>query len=137
MVVRALGREGQHDTVCALLNETPLPPDSHLDVRAYTTVLHTLSRAGRYERALELFAELRRQGVAPTLVTYNGMLDVYGRMGRSWPRIVALLDEMRAAGVKPDGFTASTVIAACCRDGLVDDAVASTMYGIFHAAHFS
>uniref|UniRef100_A0A804M4Y3 Pentatricopeptide repeat-containing protein n=1 Tax=Zea mays TaxID=4577 RepID=A0A804M4Y3_MAIZE len=100
---------------------------SRLDVHAYTIVLHALSRAGRYERTLELFAELRRQGVAPTLVTYNVVLDVYGRMGRSWPRIVALLDEMRAAGVETDDFTTSTVIAACCRDGLVDEAVASTI----------
>jgi pentatricopeptide repeat domain-containing protein 1 len=69
--------------------------------------------------------------VAPTLVTYNVVLDVYGRMGRLWPWIVALLDEMRVAGVEPDSFIASTVIAACCRDGLVDEAVASTMYGIF------
>ena len=123
MVVRALGREGQHDAICDLLDEMPLPPGSRLDVRAYTTVLHALSRAGRYERALQLFAELRRQGVAPTLVTYNVVLDVYGRMGRSWPQIVALLEEMRAAGVEPDDFTASTVIAACCRDGLVDEAL--------------
>jgi hypothetical protein len=50
MVVRTLGREGQHDAVCALLDETPLPPGSRLDVHAYTTVLHALSRAGRYER---------------------------------------------------------------------------------------
>jgi pentatricopeptide repeat protein len=35
---------------------------SRRDVRAYNTVLHALSRAGQYERALELFAELRRQG---------------------------------------------------------------------------
>jgi pentatricopeptide repeat domain-containing protein 1 len=60
MVVRTLGREGQHDAVCALLEETSLPPGSRLDVRAYTTVLHALSRAGRYERALELFSELQR-----------------------------------------------------------------------------
>uniref|UniRef100_A0A804QIY7 BRISC and BRCA1-A complex member 2 n=1 Tax=Zea mays TaxID=4577 RepID=A0A804QIY7_MAIZE len=55
------------------------------------------------------------------------MLDVYGRMGRSWPWIVTLLNEMHAVGVETDGFTASTVIAACCRDGLVDEAVASTI----------
>uniref|UniRef100_A0A0A9DRQ4 Ppr10 n=1 Tax=Arundo donax TaxID=35708 RepID=A0A0A9DRQ4_ARUDO len=44
-------------------------------------------------------------------------------MGRSWPRITTLLEEMRAAGVEPDDFTASTVIAACCQDGFVDEAV--------------
>jgi pentatricopeptide repeat domain-containing protein 1 len=124
MVVRALGREGQHDAVCTLLDEMPLPSGSRLDVRAYTTVLHALSRARRYERAIKLFDEMRGQGVAPTLVTYNVVIDVYGRMGRSWPRIVTLLEEMRAAGVEPDDFTSSTVIAACCRDGLVDEAVA-------------
>jgi pentatricopeptide repeat domain-containing protein 1 len=49
LVVRALGREGQH---CVLLDEMPLPPSSRLDVSAYTTVLH----------ALELFAELQLLG---------------------------------------------------------------------------
>jgi pentatricopeptide repeat protein len=48
--------------VVGWIDETSLPPGSRLDVRAYTTVLHALSRAGQYERALELFAELRRQG---------------------------------------------------------------------------
>jgi pentatricopeptide repeat protein len=124
MVVRELGHEGQHDTICAVLNKMPLPPGYRLDIRAYTTVLHALSRVGWYECALELFAELRRQGVVPTLVIYNVVLDVYGQMCRPWPWIVALLDEMRATWVELDGFTASTVITACCREGLVDEAVA-------------
>jgi hypothetical protein len=53
MVVRALGHECQPDAVCALLDETPLPPSSRLDVRAYTTVLHALSpaRAGTSARS--------------------------------------------------------------------------------------
>ncbi|KAL6603456.1 hypothetical protein ACP70R_043817 [Stipagrostis hirtigluma subsp. patula] len=53
MVVRALGREGQHDAVCVPLDEMPLLPGSCLDVRAYTTLLHALSRVGRYERAFD------------------------------------------------------------------------------------
>ncbi|KAJ0089862.1 hypothetical protein Patl1_14237 [Pistacia atlantica] len=102
LMVRILGRESQHSIASKLFDAISIEEYS-LDVRAYTSVLH-------------------ESGLSPTLVTYNVMLDVYGKMGRSWHKILGLLDEMRSTGLEFDEFTCSTVISACGREGLLNEA---------------
>ncbi|GKV00441.1 hypothetical protein SLEP1_g13127 [Rubroshorea leprosula] len=120
-MVRILGRESQHSIASTLLDEIPLQ-DYSLDVRAYTTILHVYSRTHKYKRAVSVFERMKETGISPTLVTYNVMLDVYGKMGRSWNKILILLDEMRSKGLEFDEFTCSTVITACGREGLLNEA---------------
>jgi pentatricopeptide repeat domain-containing protein 1 len=121
LMARILGRESQHSIASKLFDVIPLD-DYSLDVRAYTTILHSYSRCGKYERAVAIFEKMNESGLSPTLVTYNVMLDVYGKMGRSWNKILGLLDEMRSKGLGFDEFTCSTVISACGREGLLDEA---------------
>lgn len=121
IMVKILGRESQHSITSKLFDEINAE-DYTLDVRAYTTILHAHSRAGKYEQAIALFEHLKESGLSPTLVTYNVMLDVYGKMGRSWKKILSLLDEVRSKGLEFDEFTCSTVISACGREGLLEEA---------------
>ncbi|KOM55753.1 hypothetical protein LR48_Vigan10g164500 [Vigna angularis] len=121
LMVRIMGRESQHSIASKLFGLIPVEQYS-LDVRAYTTVLHAYARTGKYKRAIVLFGKMNEFGLDPTLVTYNVMLDVYGKMGRSWSRILELLDEMRIKGLEFDEFTCSTVISACGREGMLDEA---------------
>ncbi|GKV39802.1 hypothetical protein SLEP1_g47519 [Rubroshorea leprosula] len=121
LMVRILGRESQHSIASKLLNVIPLE-DYSLDVRAYTTILHVYSHTGKYKRAISVFERMKETGLSPTLVTYKVMLDVYGKMGRSWDKILGLLDEMRSNGLKFDEFICSTVISACGREGLLNEA---------------
>ncbi|PRQ37311.1 putative tetratricopeptide-like helical domain-containing protein [Rosa chinensis] len=121
LMVRILGRESQHTIASKLFEVIPIEEYS-LDVRAYTTVIHAYSRTGKYERAIDLFEKLMEMGLSPTLVTYNVMLDVYGKKGRSWNKILGLLAEMKSKGFEFDDFTCSTVISACGREGLLDEA---------------
>ncbi|EFH64217.1 hypothetical protein ARALYDRAFT_893099 [Arabidopsis lyrata subsp. lyrata] len=102
ILVRTLGRESQDSVAAKLLDKIPLQ-DYMLDVRAYTTILH-------------------RWVLPPTLVTYNVILDVFGKMGRSWRKILGVLEEMRSKGLKFDEFTCSTVLSACAREGLLREA---------------
>ncbi|PQM40474.1 pentatricopeptide repeat-containing protein [Prunus yedoensis var. nudiflora] len=121
LMVRILGRESQHTIASKLFDVIPIEKYS-LDVRAYTTIIHAHSRTGKYERAIDLFNKMVEIGLSPTLVTYNVMLDVYGKMGRSWYKILGLLEEMRSKGFEFDEFTCSTVISACGREGLLNEA---------------
>ncbi|GKV48069.1 hypothetical protein SLEP1_g54905 [Rubroshorea leprosula] len=110
-MVRILGRESQHSIASKLLDVIPLK-DYSLDVRAYTTILHVYSRTGKHKRAISVFERMKETGLSPTLVTYNVMLDVYGKMGRSWDKILGLLDEMRSNGLKFDEFTCRIYLEA-------------------------
>ncbi|CAN0911148.1 Pentatricopeptide repeat-containing protein At2g18940, chloroplastic [Linum grandiflorum] len=121
LMVRILGRESCHTIACQLFDEMPLK-EYELDVRAYTTILHSYSRAGKYEKAIDLFEWMRDSNLNPNLVAYNVMLDAYGKMGGSWSRILELLDEIRSVGLEYDEFTCSTVISACGREGLLAEA---------------
>ncbi|KAK3020382.1 hypothetical protein RJ639_047247 [Escallonia herrerae] len=123
LIIRILGRESQHSITSKLFDELPIEEYS-LDVRACTTILHAYSRTGKYKRAIALFEQMKAKGLSPNLVTYNVMLDAYGKMGRSWDTILHLLDEMRREGLEFDEFTCSTVISACGREGLLDEAEA-------------
>ncbi|KAK6272969.1 hypothetical protein POUND7_010052 [Theobroma cacao] len=121
LMVRVLGRESQHGIALKLFDLIPIEECS-LDVRAHTTILHAYSRTGKYKRAISMFEKMKATGLSPTLVTYNVMLDVYGKMGRSWNKILQILDEMRSKGLEFDEFTCSTVISACGREGLLNEA---------------
>ncbi|CAH2080649.1 unnamed protein product [Thlaspi arvense] len=121
LMVRILGRESQHSIAAKLFDAIPIE-EYFLDVRAYTTILHAYSRAENYGRAISLFEHMHEMGLSPTLVTYNVMLDVYGKMGRSWGKILTLLDDMRSKGLEFDEFTCSTVISACGREGMLEEA---------------
>ncbi|PPD88044.1 hypothetical protein GOBAR_DD15036 [Gossypium barbadense] len=121
LMVKILGRESQYAIALKLFALIHIEEYS-LDVRAYTTILHAYSRSGKYQKAISMFEKMKEIGLSPTLVTYNVMLDVYGKMGRSWNKILGLLDEMRSKGLEFDEFTCSTVISACGREGLLNEA---------------
>ncbi|KAK7263222.1 hypothetical protein RJT34_30809 [Clitoria ternatea] len=120
-MVRISGRESQHLITSKLFDLIHVEKYS-LDVRAYITILYTYGRLGKYNRAIYIFEKMKESGVDLTLVTYNVMLDVYGKMGRSWNKILDLLDEMRSKGLQLDEFICSTVISACGRQGMLDEA---------------
>lgn len=44
--------------------------------------------------ALDVFKQMRAEGVRPNVVTYNTLVDVYGKTGQ-WERAVCVLDEMQ------------------------------------------
>ncbi|KAJ8465888.1 hypothetical protein OPV22_028440 [Ensete ventricosum] len=121
VIIRALGRHSQHSIASKLFDSIPLE-EYCLDIRAYTTLLHAYSRTGKFHKAVALFKQIKAKGLSPTLVTYNVILDVYGRMGRSWSKILEILDEMKSRNVGIDEFTCSTVISACAREGLLEEA---------------
>lgn len=45
------------------------------------------------ELALDVFKEMRADGVRPNVVTYNTLVDVFGKIGQ-WERAVRVLDDM-------------------------------------------
>ncbi|GKV20579.1 hypothetical protein SLEP1_g30678 [Rubroshorea leprosula] len=103
LMVRILGRESQHSIASKLLDVIPLE-DYSLDVRAYTTILHVYSRTSKYKRVISVFERMKETGLSPTLVTYNVMLDVYGK-------IEGLLNEAKGffAKLKSQGYVPGTV----------------------------
>lgn len=104
------------------------------DVVSYGGAITACARAGRADEALNLVAELRTnearataaavrgngallQGEEeelplPNMVTYSAALFACLKAGEV-PRAGELLEEMMAAGIKPNGVHCDTMVAAC------------------------
>ena len=51
------------------------------------------AQANELELALDVYNQLLREGCQPNLVTYNILIDIYGKMG-SWQEAVQVLDAL-------------------------------------------
>ena len=65
----------------------PLASDSSL------TLILQILQANELELALDVYNQLLREGCQPNLVTYNILIDIYGKMG-SWQEAVQVLDAL-------------------------------------------
>ncbi|AET00837.2 putative pentatricopeptide [Medicago truncatula] len=66
---------------------------------------------------------MQRDGYTPTLVTYNSILNVYGKMGMPWSRVTAIFYSMKTNGVVPDLYIYNTLITCCRQGSLYEEAV--------------
>ncbi len=54
------------------------------------------SKCGHLALALDIYDGMQAMNIVPNLVTYNALIDVYGKLGR-WQDAAGVLDIMRAA----------------------------------------
>lgn len=62
------------------------------------------------------------EGCTPNLVTFNTLIDVYGKTG-AWEEAVAVLDALEAQGIEPEVRTYNTVIIACNQSSRASEAL--------------
>ncbi|PON31618.1 Pentatricopeptide repeat, partial [Trema orientale] len=122
VVISMLGKQGRVSAAASLLQN--LHKDGFvLDVYAYTSLITAYVSNGRFREAVMVFNKMEGEGCQPTLITYNVILNVYGKMGMPWNKIIALLDGMKRAGVASDSYTYNTLISCCRRGALYEEAV--------------
>ncbi|KAI3943914.1 hypothetical protein MKW92_025837 [Papaver armeniacum] len=123
VIIRILGREGMVTKAASLLLSLSKEGVT-IDVYAYTSMITSCSNNGRYREAVSVFKKMEEEGCQPTLITYNVILNVYGKMGVPWSKIMDVVDGMKKQGVFPDSYTYNTLISCCRRGALYEEAVA-------------
>lgn len=78
------------------------------DVIIFNTMVKAYIRIGNLKRAHGILAEMREVGLAPNCVTFNELLDA--TMTVSPDKTWAIMDEMKAAKVKPNNATCSILL---------------------------
>ncbi|KAJ7946134.1 Pentatricopeptide repeat-containing protein [Quillaja saponaria] len=122
VVVNILGKAGQVSAAASLLHNLRID-GVELDVYAYTSLITACASNGRYREAVTVFDKMEEEGCKPTLITYNVILNVYGKMGMPWNKIRAVVEGMKSDGVAPDLYTYNTLISCCRRGSLYKEAV--------------
>lgn len=79
-------------------------------------------KSGQLQKALEVYNEMLREGCTPNVVTYNTLIDVYGKTGQ-WQEALRVIDTMNASNTKPVTRTYNTLMIACNTSGQWQEAL--------------
>jgi pentatricopeptide repeat protein len=79
-------------------------------------------KSGQLQKALEVYQEMLRKGCTPNVVTYNTLIDVYGKTGQ-WGEALRVIDTMNASNTRPVTRTYNTLMIACNTSGQWQEAL--------------
>ncbi|KAF9611108.1 hypothetical protein IFM89_027001 [Coptis chinensis] len=83
------------------------------NVYTYSIVIDALCRCGQISRAHDVFAEITHVGCSPNSITFNNLMKVHVKAGRT----EKVLQEMDENEVEPNVNTYRVLISLFCRIG--------------------
>merc|ERR1719507_2227009 len=107
------------DKAVALLKEwrSKVSPNTVM----YSTLIKGFAAAGEAERAMDMYHELRSDGLQMNLVAYTSLIDAHARVGKM-EQAQRLFDQMEEEGCEPNVITFSAMVKGHCLAGDVDEA---------------
>jgi pentatricopeptide repeat protein len=112
--------DGAYEIVCSLLDD-PQTRDQ-VNCIMFGSVLKGYGRMGRIDRVLEVFGDMLGRGIAPSLSSYNSVIDSCAR-GEQMCLVPGFIDDMRARGLQPDIITYSAAIKGHSMQGQMSRAI--------------
>ncbi|XP_023645583.1 pentatricopeptide repeat-containing protein At1g02060, chloroplastic [Capsella rubella] len=90
--------------------------------RYFNSLIRSYGNAGLFQESVKLFQTMKKMGISPSVVTFNILLSILLKRGRT-AMAHDLFDEMRRTyGVSPDSFTFNILISGFCKNSMVDEA---------------
>lgn len=92
-----------------------------LEARFFNSLMRNFSRAGLFQESIKLFTTMKSHGVSPSVVTFNSLLTILLKRGRT-NMAKNVYDEMLGTyGVTPDTYTFNILIRGFCMNGMVEE----------------
>jgi pentatricopeptide repeat protein len=91
----------------------------------YTTVIKGLARAKDFDAALEVWEQMKADGIEPNTKAFNTLLDACARAGRMDTDGSKIFAEMARLQIPVASVTVSTAVKGFCAKGLLNEAAAS------------
>lgn len=92
-----------------------------LEDRFFNSLIRSYGQAGLFQESIKLFSMMKSLGVSPSVVSFNSLLSVLLKRGRT-NMAKSVYDEMLITyGVTPDTFTFNILIRGFCMNSMVDE----------------
>ncbi|XP_018484664.1 pentatricopeptide repeat-containing protein At1g02060, chloroplastic [Raphanus sativus] len=93
-----------------------------LHPRFFNTLITSYADAGLLHESINLFHTMKKMGVSPSAITFNTLLSILLKRGKTGLAL-DLFHEMRGTyGVKPDSYTYNILINGFCKNSMVSEA---------------
>ncbi|GMH24630.1 hypothetical protein Nepgr_026473 [Nepenthes gracilis] len=86
----------------------------------FTTILDSLYKKGKGDEAERIWNEMVKKGCLPDVVAYNVRI-MYAHGGEP-ENVKGLIEEMNAAGLKPDTVSYNYLMTSYCKAGMMEEA---------------
>lgn len=81
-LLSAYSRSGLLDKAFFLLNHMKNTPDCQPDVQTYSILIKSCLQNFAWDKVQDLLSDMEAQGIQPNTVTYNTLIDAYGKARR-------------------------------------------------------
>ncbi|KAA0052234.1 hypothetical protein IC582_015956 [Cucumis melo] len=92
-----------------------------LEARFFNSLMRNFSRAGLFQESIKVFTIMKSHGVSPSVVTFNSLLTILLKRGRTNMAKNVYYEMLSTYGVTPDTYTFNILIRGFCMNGMVDD----------------
>lgn len=117
--IEACSRQGLVDRALQMYNQMKDEgPSSRMapTVHAFTAAMRAATEGGRWQKALEIWGDMKQAGCQPTGHAFAAVISACAA-GQDWLRAVALFEEMCDAGIRPDVVSCTALVTALAAAG--------------------
>lgn len=111
-LVSAYGLSGLFDEAFSTLESMKLVPNCKPDVYTYSILIKCCVKLSRFDLIEDILAEMSYMGVESSIVTYNTIIDGYGKAGLFEEMDKTLTDLINSENCVPDIFTFNSFLGA-------------------------
>ncbi|XP_042480811.1 pentatricopeptide repeat-containing protein At1g02060, chloroplastic [Macadamia integrifolia] len=92
-----------------------------LQDRFFNSLIRSYGQAGLIQESIRVFTTMKSLGISPSVVTFNSLLSVLLRRGRTNMAQQLFYEMLSVPGVSPDVFTFNILIRGFCLNSMVDE----------------
>ncbi|GAB2214732.1 hypothetical protein Drorol1_Dr00019094 [Drosera rotundifolia] len=120
-LVNAYGLSGLFDKAFSAINDMKSVYDCQPDVHTYTVLINSCIKHRRFDLSGRVFEEMSYYGIECSTVTYNTLIDGYGKAGLFELMEKALSDMLESGSYLPDIFTLNSILWAYGNCGKLEE----------------
>ncbi|CAN8310802.1 unnamed protein product [Cochlearia groenlandica] len=93
-----------------------------LEDRYFNSLIRSYGNAGLFQESVKLFDTMKKMSISPSVVTFNSLLSILLKRGKTGMARDLFHEMRRTYGVTPDSYTFNTLISGFCKNSMVDEA---------------
>ncbi|XP_021830612.1 pentatricopeptide repeat-containing protein At5g48730, chloroplastic isoform X2 [Prunus avium] len=119
-LVSAYGRSGLFDKAFSLLEQMKNIPDCQPDVHTYSILIKSCLQVFAYDKVQALLSDMESQGIRPNTITYNTLIDAYGKSKKFAEMESTLVEMLSEQDCEPDVWTMNSILRAFGNSGQIE-----------------
>ncbi|KAK1268912.1 Pentatricopeptide repeat-containing protein [Acorus gramineus] len=119
-LISAYSRSGLFDQAFSLLNQMKNTVGCDPDVYTYSILIKSCMHVHEFDKAEALLSDMASMGIKPNTITYNTLIDAYGKAGRFALMESTLVEMLKEKDCKPDVWTMNSTLRAFGGNGQIE-----------------